>query len=281
MSFNKIAFFLFTIFALWGCKNETKNAESYVKNDLSAEVVISEPEKKLSPAEMQVRKMFETDRFPTKDIIMAKGLDDFIIDLENLLADDNEGLFTLVDKSHYLESDFEPDDLVKLATISDKSYVLNRKDLSLREPVLKPLEKMASDAFNEGITILVSSTYRSYDYQTTVYERNVKQLGKEEADRVSAKPGTSQHQLGTAIDFGSISDDFAKTKAGKWLDENAARYGFSLSFPEGYEEITGYMWECWHYRYIGLDAVKFQRKWFNNVQQYMFEFLYAYQNEKF
>ena len=128
----------------------------------------------------------------------------------------------------------------------------------------------------DGITLVVSSTFRSYDYQKMIYERNVKQMGKEAADRESAVPGTSQHQLGTAVDFGSITDDFAETKAGKWLEANAMKYGWSLSFPQGYEPVTGYRWECWHYRYIGIPACAFQEKWFKNVQQYMMEFIYAW-----
>ena len=95
----------------------------------------------------------------------------------------------------------------------------------------------------------------------------------EEAERESARPGTSQHQLGSAIDFGSITDDFDETTMGKWLYANASKYGWSLSFPKNYEDITGYRWECWHFRYIGVPACQMQRKWFGNVQQYMLEFI--------
>ena len=93
-----------------------------------------------------------------------------------------------------------------------------------------------------------------------IYERNVREMGKEAADRESAAPGTSQHQLGVAIDFGSISDDFATTKAGLWMEQNAHLFGFSLSYPQGYESVTGYRWESWHYRYIGFLATEFQKK---------------------
>ena len=103
----------------------------------------------------------------------------------------------------------------KLKEISDDNYVFYRNDLSLRIPAEKSLRLMGEGAKQDGITLVVSSTFRSYDYQKIVYERNVKQMGQEAADRESARPGTSQHQLGTAVDFGSITDEFAETKAGK------------------------------------------------------------------
>ena len=118
----------------------------------------------------------------------------------------------------------------------------------LRNATLRALEEMSAAARAEGVTLLVSSTYRSYEYQTEVFGRNVREMGRAEAEMVSAMPGHSQHQLGTAIDFGSITDAFAETKASRWLANNARRFGFSLSFPKGLTEVTGYKWESWHYR---------------------------------
>ena len=139
--------------------------------------------------------------------------------------------------------------------------------------VEKALQVMAKAALEDGIKLLVSSTYRSYSYQEKLFARWVAIDGLEEAERESARPGTSQHQLGSAIDFGSITDDFDETSMGKWLYANASKYGWSLSFPKNYEDITGYRWECWHFRYIGVPACQMQRKWFGNVQQYMLEFI--------
>ena len=101
----------------------------------------------------------------------------------------------------------------------------------------------------------------------------MKTYGQETADRESARPGASQHQLGTAIDFGSITDAFARTRAGKWLFAHAGEYGFSLSYPQGYEGITGYRYESWHYRYVTKAGVLLQRKYFGDIQQYLMEFL--------
>ena len=210
----------------------------------------------------------------TRDGIVNGDSQEFLADLQRVLEADTDNLLTLVDKQHYLAADFVPSDIIALK--ANDFYLLNRNDLSLRLPVEQAVRKMASAAKKEGINLVVSSTYRSYDYQKNLYERNVRQLGKEVADRESAPPGASQHQLGVAVDFGSITDDFAQTKQGRWLAENAGDYGWSLSFPDGYEDVTGYRWECWHYRYIGVTAVEFQKKWFSDVQQFMLEFIHAW-----
>ena len=202
----------------------------------------------------------------------------FLEELDALLSSDSEGLLLLVDKAHFLPASYVPADLVSLsdAAAQGRSYTVSRDGLSLRQVAESALEKMAAAARQDGVTLLASSTYRSYEYQVTVYNRIVAEIGREEADRESARPGASQHQLGTVVDFGSITDDFAETRAGRWLDENAHLFGWSLSFPQGYEAVTGYRWECWHYRYLGASALELQRKWFGNVQQYMLEFIYAW-----
>ena len=156
---------------------------------------------------------------------------------------------------------------------SNSAYVVNKKDIYLREDAESALREMAGHAKADGITLDVSSTYRSYTYQKNLFDYWVKVDGLEEAERESARPGTSQHQLGCAIDFGSIDDDYDKTPGGQWMYKHAGEYGWSLSFPKGYEDVTGYRWECWHFRYIGIEACKFQKKWFNNVQQFMLEFI--------
>ncbi len=202
----------------------------------------------------------------------------FVPELERLLAADTGGLLLLVDKLHRLPEEFVPPDMVPVA--GGRSYLPNRDGLSLRKNVEEALERMAEAARKDGITLVVSSTYRSWKYQEGLYDRNVRQLGKEVADRESAPPGASQHQLGTVVDFGSITDEFAQTAAGKWLMDNAARFGWSLSFPDGYEAVTGYRWECWHYRYIGPDAAAFQKEWFDDIQQYMLEFIHAWKEWK-
>lgn len=181
-------------------------------------------------------------------------------------------LLRRADKQKGLPADFEPSDLVAL---DGSGLSVSRTGHRLRRPAFEALRAMSAAARAEGLTLLVSSTYRSYDYQKNLYARNVAEMGEKEAARVSAAPGTSQHQLGTAMDFGSITDAFAATAAGKWLSANAGRFGFSLSFPKGMEAVTGYVWESWHFRYIGKEAVALQDEFFGGVQHNLMLFLDA------
>jgi len=182
-------------------------------------------------------------------------------------------LWILVDKEHPLAADYEPDGLVEL---KGGSYTAGRSGLMLRKPAAEALEEMAYAAKAQGLTLAASSAYRSYSYQAQVYDRNVKQMGQAAADRESARAGRSQHQLGLVVDFGSITDAFAKTPEGAWLAANASRFGWSLSYPEGYEEVTGYRWECWHYRYVGKELAEFIDTYFDGIQQYALQFLNEY-----
>ena len=178
----------------------------------------------------------------------------------------------MVDKKHPLPDGYAPPDLVLL---KDYGLTVSLQSHKVRRVIIPDLLRMEKAARAEGITLVFSSSYRSYEYQVTVYDREVKLYGQDAADRESARPGTSQHQLGTAIDFGSITDAFAGTRAGKWLAAHAEEYGFSLSFPEGYEEVTGYRHESWHYRYITPAGTALQKSYFGDIQQYMLEFLDA------
>jgi D-alanyl-D-alanine carboxypeptidase len=198
----------------------------------------------------------------------------FILELFSIKQQDPY-LRILVDKNNALCADYEPEDLVELVNLS---FRVNRSDMMLRKPALESLEEMAQAARAQGITLLVSSAYRSYSHQQQVYLRNVRQLGQAAADRVSARPGHSQHQLGLVVDFGSITNDFAQTPQGIWVAANASRFGWSLSYPENYEEITGYSWESWHYRYVGKELAQFIDVYFDGIQQYALSFIHEWEN---
>ena len=201
---------------------------------------------------------------------------EFLLDLLVCLEDD-PSLRRLVDKSHPLPDGYEPEDLVELA---GGSYNINRRGLMLRAPAAASLERMAAAALAEGVVLLAASAYRSYDYQVEVYARNVASEGQEEADRVSARPGYSQHQTGLALDFGPIDNSFAETPGGRWTRSNAARFGWSLSFPDGYEEVTGYAWESWHYSYVGPELAAFINTYFDGIQQYALRFIHEWEGAK-
>ena len=198
-----------------------------------------------------------------------------VLDVEKNFRSDDLSLYFLIDKKHKVGSDYVPKEL--MAVKGNDLWNVSRNDLSLRPEAYAALEDLSRAALNDGIKLLVSSTYRSFQYQEGLFNRYVKQDGEALAERYSARPGTSQHQLGVAIDFGSITDDWGDTKMGKWVYEHAAEHGWSLSFPQVYEDVTGYMWECWHFRYIGKEACRFQKKWFSDIQQFMLEFIDAWE----
>ena len=199
----------------------------------------------------------------------------FILELLEVLQQDAYTYY-LVDKQHALPEGYEPDDLVPLRA---GAYRLGREGLTLRRAAVEALNEMAAAAAVEGIAFTVGSAYRSAAYQAQVYEREVATYGKEVADRESAQSGKSQHQLGLTLDFAPIDDSFAGTPASQWLLRNAGNFGWSLSFPDGYEEITGYRWESWHYRYVGKDLAAFINTYFDGIQQYALQFIQAWREE--
>lgn len=121
--------------------------------------------------------------------------------------------------------------------------------------------KMKNDALNEGINLKIRSGFRSYNTQSSLYNNYVKRDGKTAADTYSARAGHSEHQTGLAADINSLEQSFINTKEGKWLNDNCYKYGFIIRYPKGKESITGYMYEPWHIRYVGVDIAT---KLYNN-----------------
>lgn len=169
----------------------------------------------------------------------------------------DDDLLPRVDKENSLPSDYVPSDL---QTIPSDLSAPGFGGMLFRGEALQALSDMLVAAQSEGLTIGTRSAYRSYAEQEYTYQYWVSVLGGEEADRVSAHPGHSEHQLGTAVDLTSTTvgwglvESFGGTLEGQWLNQHAYEFGFALSYPEGAEHITGYAYEPWHYRYIGRDA---------------------------
>lgn len=119
------------------------------------------------------------------------------------------------------------------------------------------MKKMVSDLRNEGLKIILQSGYRSEDTQDYLYNRYVNNYGKEEADTFSARPNHSEHQTGLAMDLsvdGTLSEAFENTEQFKWLNENAHKYGYILRYKKDKVYMTGYTYEPWHYRYVGVEV---------------------------
>lgn len=137
-------------------------------------------------------------------------------------------------------------------------------------------EELAAEALLDGFKLTAFSTYRSFDYQTGLYQRYVDKDGEAEADRYSARPGYSEHQTGLAFDIGEqdvtedwASERFGETEAGKWTAANAHRFGFIMRYPDGKEFITGYMYEPWHFRYVGVKIAESIYKNNSTLEEYL------------
>ena len=139
-----------------------------------------------------------------------------------------------------------------------RDYPLPRNQGGSNAEANAALQRLQAAAAAEGHDLPLLSGYRSFDEQVVLFNRYVRKDGLELAIRYSAPPGQSEHQTGLALDINtaSLSDHFEETEEYAWLVENSWRYGFILRFPEGKEEITGYQFEPWHYRYVGPAAAR-------------------------
>ncbi len=154
----------------------------------------------------------------------------------------------LVNKYYCLPEKYAPSDLVNVS--NQYGFGENK----IREKVYEAFKKMFNAAKKEDITLIINSAYRNYDYQKKLYDEYKRTKGEEYADNYAARPDFSEHQSGLALDiitYGATAKTFDTTDAFKWLNKNAYKYGFILRYPKNKEDITGYSYESWHFRYLG------------------------------
>ncbi len=166
---------------------------------------------------------------------------------------DTDSLLIVANKTHKLPDGYEPSDLTR-------PNVASSADWMLREPAARALEEMFAAAESDGIHMVLGSAYRSEAYQRQLWNNYAAQYSPERADRISSRPGYSDHQTGLAVDIvqgmntglgTDFNETFENTPEAKWLHEHAQEYGWIMRYPKGKEEITGYAYEPWHFRYIG------------------------------
>ncbi len=179
-------------------------------------------------------------------IVNAGADHEFYTNIQKTDVSKNETL--LVNKYYQLEKDYKPDD------IKECSSMYAYADNSLRNDAYNAFKELFNAAKREGQTIIINSSYRDYGWQEYLYNSYHASSGEEYADSVAARPGHSEHQTGLAIDVATYDTPLAKfeeTEAFTWMKENSYKYGFILRYPKGKEQITGYDYEPWHYRYVG------------------------------
>lgn len=168
-----------------------------------------------------------------------------------------DDLLAIVDKEYGLKADYVPADLVHIDKYGNETPA---GKYQLRSIIINDLQAMFQEAEKLGYVLIIFSAYRSYQTQSWTYNYWVEKLGQKEANRVSARPGHSEHQLGTVIDVtveglpGNVYSFFGQSEAGKWLAANAYKYGFVMSYSPGSEELTGYQTEPWHFRYVEVET---------------------------
>lgn len=185
-----------------------------------------------------------------------------------ILANKKDWL-VLVDPQHVLPSKYYPQDMT---TQFKPGWP---KKAQLRQEAMNKMNDMISAAKKDGVTLVPISSYRTWQYQEGLYQRNLKRNGGKPTGYV-AQAGESQHHLGTAVDFNTVNPEDENIPALVWLRKHAGEYGFSLSFPKGAEaeKESGYPYEAWHYRYITKEAVALQDHFFGGNQHKTLKFLH-------
>ena len=181
----------------------------------------------------------------------------------NLSVDKKEFPLILVNANNLLPTSNSP----SVKVIADGNSELNPYSLSFDARAVDQLDKLLQDAKDDGVNLFVISAFRAMSKQISLYDAEVArqkaahpEYSDEEAKAAAGKnvaiPGTSEHQLGLAVDFNSVETSFESTKEFRWLKENAEKYGFVNRYPKDKTEITGINYEPWHYRYVGIEHAK-------------------------
>lgn len=198
------------------------------------------------------KKLLTTPKTTTKPIAM--------FDKSQYSTTDPTSIWVVVNKQHPIQPvDYQPSDLI---VPSVPLRVPGNESMKLRAEPAAALERMFTDAKSQGVNLMLSSGYRSYAYQVNLYGSYVKTQGKAGADSISARPGYSEHQTGFAADIEPLSQKcdvdacFGDLPEGKWLADNAYKYGFIVRYTKNNQDLTGYSPEPWHIRYIGNSLAK-------------------------
>ena len=200
-------------------------------------------------------------------IVNTKSNNEFYTNTKKTDISKNE--LILVNKYNYLTSDYNPDDLKELSNVY--SYGTNQM---LRLDAYNAFIEMWNKANEDGYKLIINSSYRSYEDQEKIYNDYSSWYGETDADKKAARPGYSEHQTGLALDvqsYCSENKEFDECPEFTWLSNNAYKFGFILRYPKDLEHITGYNYESWHYRFVGIKASTYIHN--NNIT---FDEYYAY-----
>lgn len=245
---------LFVSILLIGCSDEEVQTSKKVSSDVEMEDE-SEEDAKLDESNDKEDSSQETvneGRDNYKQNLKSSGTISDPVTVENPTS-----MEVLVNKKRKLPDGYVPPDLV----VPEVPFYFEEfhPKKQMRQKAATALDKLFKAAEQAGLELVAASGYRSYDRQKQIYENNVATKGRKEADKFSARPGTSEHQTGLAMDVTTadvafaLKQTFKQTDEGSWLAKRAHGYGFIIRYPEGKSEVTGYSYEPWHLRYVGKD----------------------------
>jgi zinc D-Ala-D-Ala carboxypeptidase len=261
--------------ALSGCNSQAVTSETEAKT--TPPEVVPAPQKEAEQPKQKVDDQGESEVKPTPAEEDKKAdatpvekipvepqkeskVEEIPTDLALEVVAEPASMVVLVNKQRKLPEEYNPTDLV----VPNVPFIFPEKSdkRKMRQEAAGALEQMFAAAKADGIELAGVSGYRSHTYQKELFARYVKKDGLEVARTYSAYPGTSEHETGLAMDISGIdgkcaaSSCFAGTKEAEWLAQHATEYGFIVRYPLGKEAITGYIYEHWHLRYVGLELAK-------------------------
>ena len=203
-------------------------------------------------------------KLPIKEVIIRVNIGLNRPFYTNTKETNDKGILTLVNKYNYVKKDYIPYNLIEI------------NNIKINKETYEAFQKMQIDIKKENLNIRIISAYRSIEYQENLYNNYLKNDEKELVDTYSARAGYSEHHTGLAIDIDNTILDYNKfylTKEYLWMKNNAYKYGFILRYPMGKEDITGYSYEPWHYRYVGKEIAEYIKKHNSTYEEYYYEFI--------
>ena len=231
---------------------EDSDAETETPDD------VEEPDDTEEPDDSQASAGPAPDQKPDPEKNPPQGDgSDYGVPIVSTLTSDDGNLLVLVNKEYTVGRDYYPTDMVDI----DGSLSTNQ-NLKVKRDAYDAYLKMLKDAQAEGLNFCICSAYRGFEAQESLYYNSLSANGKEYTDKMFAYPGRSEHHTGYAIDVTSasmnwgLSQNYADYPDGAWIAEHCDEYGFIIRYPKGKEDITGYMYEPWHIRYVGVDIAK-------------------------
>lgn len=262
-----------SVFSLYGCGADgggkakdgaDKSSESAKDDDTTAaETADKETEKKAEKNDVKEAssKASSQSKTPKAKAPKAKAAENAgaagLPEVLDILESDDGSKLVIVNKQYTVSSNYVPIDMVAV-----DGKLSTNQGLYFKREAYDAYLKMLADAKSEGINFLICSTYRSYSTQKAIYNNHIASYGVEYTNTVSAYPGRSEHHTGWAVDITSksmgygLSQSFVNYPEGKWINQHCSDYGFIIRYPKGKTHITGYSYEPWHLRYVGVDVAK-------------------------